>query len=84
MPEGGTLNVAARRIQGSGSGVRGIQNGDLDADQSQVTRHAPRVTGSESEPGFIEMIYQRYGTGHIRCENMKNLFQPLFTTRQRE
>jgi signal transduction histidine kinase len=70
MSGGGTLRISARRVQGSkfkvqGSEEENIEHGTLNA---------------EPDTEFIEISVTDSGEG-ISTENMKKLFQPLFTTK---
>jgi len=67
MPEGGALRVSARLIAECG-----LRNAEFEAQKSP----------SEIDGNFIEVSVTDTGEG-ITPENMKKLFQPLFTTKAR-
>jgi signal transduction histidine kinase len=71
MPEGGSLRVSARL-----SAECGVRNAELkEADHSEL-----RTLNSALHGNFIEVSVTDTGEG-ITPENMKKLFQPLFTTK---
>jgi PAS domain S-box-containing protein len=70
LPEGGQLRISARRGQGSRSKVRG-------SEENSVGKGTLNV---EPVNDFIEINIADSGEG-ISPENMKKLFQPLFTTK---
>ena len=80
MPEGGALRVAARRVQGSpafaksfgAASGRKAQGGD-ESLQPSTSDHGP-------DKDFIEITVSDTGGG-ISPENMKKIFQPLYTTK---
>jgi signal transduction histidine kinase len=72
MPEGGTLTISAISVQGSKFKVRGAGE--------TCTEHG-RFKG-DPDRDFIEISVADSGEG-ILAENMKEIFQPLFTTRPR-
>jgi len=74
MPEGGTLNVTARRVQGSRLKVQGYEEKNIEQETSNSQG------GIESDSEFVEITVSDTGGG-ISPENMKKLFQPLFTTK---
>ena len=67
MPEGGSLRIAARRVSSSEFQVL---SSDLKPETSNLT----------PDGDFIEISVSDTGEG-ISPENMKKLFQPLFTTK---
>jgi signal transduction histidine kinase len=72
MPNGGALTVAARLISECG-----IRNAELNAETNDSTLRIPH---SAFDGNFIEISVADTGEG-IAPENMKKLFQPLFTTK---
>lgn len=70
MPGGGQLRISAKKARGTRSEERGTEEKDL----------APRT--SHLAPDFVEISVADSGEG-ISPENMKKLFQPLFTTKAR-
>lgn len=72
MPEGGALRIGAKHVQSSSIGVRGH---DEKSDQ-------PQTLNVEPDTDFVEISIEDTGEG-ISEENMKKLFQPLFTTKSR-
>jgi PAS domain S-box-containing protein len=71
MPEGGALRISARRGSRDQMSEGSIQRGHEIGRQSQPSEH-----------GFIEIMVSDTGIG-ISPENMKRLFQPLFTTKSK-
>jgi two-component system, cell cycle sensor histidine kinase and response regulator CckA len=69
MPEGGKLTLAAREVTGHRSQVTGT---DVNPETCGL------LPGTDTD--FIEISVEDSGSG-ISEENMKNLFQPLFTTK---
>lgn len=69
MPAGGTLSIAARLVQSSRLKVHG-----LNADNFEPA--------TDTDTNFIEISVADTGVG-ITPENMKKMFQPLFTTKVR-
>jgi signal transduction histidine kinase len=67
MPDGGKLRVAARRILNSELGV-------------MSSNSKSKIQKSKSDGDFVEISVTDTGEG-IAPENMKKLFQPLFTTK---
>ncbi len=73
MPGGGALRIAAR--MNADCGMRNAE--------SEVTKHSALATPNSALRGnFIEVSVTDTGEG-ITPENMKKLFQPLFTTKSR-
>ncbi len=72
MPKGGFLDVAARPVQGSRFKVQGSEDKNIERGTLNVER----------DTDFVEISIEDTGEG-ISPENMKKLFQPLFTTRAR-
>jgi PAS domain S-box-containing protein len=72
MPEGGSLNIAARPAQSSRFKVR-------DSKEENIERGVLNVNPGND---FIEISVEDTGVG-ISPENMGKLFQPLFTTKPR-
>ena len=70
MPEGGSLRIGARKVRGTVSEERAAGNEDLE----KTTAHR------EPNDDLIEITVADTGVG-ISPENMKQLFQPLFTTK---
>jgi PAS domain S-box-containing protein len=70
MPDGGVLRIEARRVQSSKFEVR-------DSEECNIE---PRTLNIEPDGDFIEISVADTGAG-IAPENMKKLFQPLFTTK---
>ncbi len=70
MPDGGSLRVSARRVGNQELGVRSNEVPEL------------RTLNAELDRDFIEISVADTGEG-ISPENMKKLFQPLFTTKAR-
>jgi len=68
MPDGGSMSISAQAVTCSADEVQGSDSGP----RSQVPDPA----------GYIEISVADSGTG-ISPENMKRLFQPLFTTKAR-
>ncbi|MCM2359452.1 MAG: ATP-binding protein [Geobacteraceae bacterium] len=74
MPAGGALTIAARL-----NAECGIRNAELSAEK----KHSPlRTPHSAFDGDFVEISVADSGEG-ISPENMKKLFQPLFTTKAR-
>lgn len=67
MPNGGALRVAARQILNSESGI-------LSSGSKSILQNVP------SDRDFVEIKIEDSGEG-ISAENMKKMFQPLFTTK---
>jgi PAS domain S-box-containing protein len=72
MPKGGALRITARRVSGSRFMVQG----------SEEKLVEPRTFNVEPDADFVEISVEDTGKG-ISPENMKKLFQPLFTTKPR-
>lgn len=72
MPEGGTLCISARAVSGSGPELPGYEENGRDKGSKDV----------EALANYIEIQVKDSGEG-ISPENMKKLFQPLFTTKLR-
>ncbi|KAF0215121.1 MAG: integral membrane sensor signal transduction histidine [Geobacteraceae bacterium] len=72
MPDGGSLRIRARKVQGTRNEERG--NKDLNLE--------PRTSNLEPCADFVEISVKDTGEG-IAPENMTKLFQPLFTTKSR-
>jgi len=72
MPEGGSLSIVARLVQAPMFTVR----------DSIEENTEPKIPNGPLGNNFIEISVEDTGTG-ISPENMKNLFQPLFTTKPR-
>jgi PAS domain S-box-containing protein len=68
MPEGGQLRISARKVKGTRTEERGNEEKCL------------TLRTSHLEPDSIEISVADTGVG-ISPENMKKLFQPLFTTK---
>lgn len=74
MPDGGSLTVAARQVRSSESGVRSQEEAGKRRGQENIH--------DELDRDFVEISVTDTGEG-ISPENMKKLFQPLFTTKAR-
>ncbi len=72
MPEGGALRISAREVQSSEFKVQGSKENDIEH----------RTSNIEPDADFVEISVEDTGEG-ISPENMKKLFQPLFTTKAR-
>ncbi len=72
MPAGGNLMIGARMAEGPGLKDQG----------SAGPGSAPETSDSGKEGAFLEISVEDDGEG-ITPENMKKLFQPLFTTKAR-
>ncbi len=72
MPEGGSLRISAREVRGSRSEVQVFEGTNIQHGTSNI----------EPDTDFVEISVKDTGTG-ISPENMKKLFQPLFTTKAR-
>jgi signal transduction histidine kinase len=72
MPEGGALRISARKVQGSRFKVQGSEK--------NIAEH--ETLNVEPETDFMEISFTDTGKG-ILPENIKNIFQPLFTTKAR-
>jgi len=70
MPDGGVLQVAARKVRSKWDKLR--REGELELE--------PRTSRLDPFEDFIEISVTDTGVG-IPPENMKKLFQPLFTTK---
>jgi len=70
MPDGGMLCLTARYVQSPQSKAQDFKDGN----------HDLQPTNIEAETACIEISVSDTGVG-IPTENMKNLFQPLFTTK---
>lgn len=87
MPGGGSLRMSARETTDDG---RGTRDEEREMNEEGVLRLSERseqsslVPASEASgrPSFIEISVTDTGEG-ISQENMKKLFQPLFTTKAR-
>jgi len=88
MPQGGSLHVATRLVPGiePGNGEREAEIGQVSNAGPSVSHAGPSVSQPESrapvpeKEAFIEIRVTDTGDG-ISPENMKKLFQPLFTTK---
>jgi len=72
MPEGGPLRVSARKVRRKRNEEQGTEEQNLGTQTSNL----------EPDTDFIEISVTDSGEG-IPPENMKKLFQPLFTTKAR-
>jgi signal transduction histidine kinase len=73
-PHGGTLSVAARRVDGS--------NGQM-VNSSKPTDPIDQLTTrpNDSSDEWVEIRFQDTGTG-IAPENLRRVFEPYFTTKE--
>ena len=71
MPAGGSLRIGARRVRGPRS--------ELQGPGTAIAGSAPEL---EPDAGFVEICVADTGEG-IPPENIRKLFQPLFTTKAR-
>ncbi|MBK5275780.1 MAG: HAMP domain-containing protein [Desulfuromonadales bacterium] len=76
MPDGGKLRVSARRAQGPGNREQEKYQQPIPDPRSPI----PDPRFPTSDPGFVEISVTDTGEG-VAPENMKKLFQPLFTTK---
>jgi signal transduction histidine kinase len=72
MPEGGTLRIGARRVQGPRSKVPGYEEKNLE----------PGALSFGPDADSVEIRVADGGAG-ISPENMEKVFQPLFSTKSR-
>jgi PAS domain S-box-containing protein len=77
MPGGGALEIAARRVRGTGNEERGVEAHNLAPRTSNLD---PRPSILAPDGDFVEISVTDTGEG-IPPENLKKLFQPLFTTK---
>jgi len=73
-PNGGTLTVAARRVNGSNSRV--VDLSELGEPIDQLT-----LRQVDNADGWVEIRFQDTGTG-IAPENLSRVFEPYFTTKE--
>ncbi|HEX9023988.1 MAG TPA: ATP-binding protein [Geobacteraceae bacterium] len=72
MPKGGSVRISARLVQGSGNEERGTKDNSIE--------HGTLNVGHDTD--LVEISVADTGEG-IAEENMRKLFQPLFTTKLR-
>jgi len=72
MPDGGALRISARKVRSTRSEEREKTEPDFE----------PRSSNLDPDEDFIEISVIDSGVG-ISPENMKKVFQPLFTTKSR-
>jgi len=86
MPGGGTMRISVRTVRGTRDEGRGTWNeerGDYEKHlESSTSGLEPHASNLEPDGDFIEISIEDTGMG-ISTENMKKLFQPLFTTKAR-
>jgi PAS domain S-box-containing protein len=73
MHDGGAMHISACEAQGGGARAQGAGIRDQRSDKTEPRPLIP-------DPGFVKISISDTGTG-ISPENMKKLFQPLFTTK---
>jgi len=73
-PNGGTLTVAARRVDGSSSQM--VNSSDPTDPIDQLTTRP-----IDSSDGWVEIRFQDTGVG-ITPENLPHVFEPYFTTKE--
>lgn len=78
MPEGGALRIAARRAPRAEDNVQRLKNSGSEPRTTRLGSSKSLNAGHDSD--LIEISVADTGAG-ISAENMKKLFQPLFTTK---